>query len=212
MQAGARARGKVNAAAPLRTQLPHCDSHTLPALQNWRCAHVGALLWVVQLWGVANVAAHVDRMSFRRTAYQTWWLGFDPARVAAHERATSRSHPAWMMDFERLRLGDIVGSDGSPLNRRPGPSRMHYSPTGGLEFRHTECTVARRRMLLERLQDDEFAEAADGESARRVGMVAFMFLHEQNTAVMHGHAESTRAREVAAKEREDARQERARRG
>ena len=196
-----------------------------PSLQKWKCAHVGALLWAVQLWGVANVAAHVDRSDFRRTAYQAWWLGLDQRRALAHARATSRLVAAWELDFDRLGFGDVEHADGSSRICGQGMRRMRYSPDppapGRPPLHFEDCLPATRARMLEAFADSSYARASDGESGRRVGMCAHQFTNERGGTylrlrdtpaerdrlfplgtVMHGHTERAEARAAAAAARE----------
>lgn len=157
----------------------------------------------------------------RSAYYHAWWLGLDPRRVEAHERATSRATPAWMLDFDRMRFGDVQRADGSLRSGGQGMRRMLYSPDppapGQPPLHFEDCEPETRQRMLETFADAGYARASDGESGRRVGMCAFQFTNERGGeyprmrstpaerdrlfptgSVMHGHAERAEARAAAA--------------
>jgi hypothetical protein len=80
-----------------------------------------------------------------------------------------------MLDFDRMRFGDVQRADGSLRSGGQGMRRMLYSPDPPDPFFFEDCEPETRRRKLEAFADAGYARASDGESGRRVGMCAFQF-------------------------------------
>mmetsp|Transcript_17731 Transcript_17731/g.55360 ORF Transcript_17731/g.55360 Transcript_17731/m.55360 type:complete len:735 (-) Transcript_17731:184-2388(-) len=164
-----------------------------PCKQNWNCAHVGCLIWILILWGAVHVREHADKDRYELFAFGCWWMGLDPGAEEAHARQ-ARTTPAWQLDLEGMKFGLAAGDDGLQV-MVSGPAR-DYDPTGSTDYpKRAEWDMEKLFELYEAIADDMVKPGAS-KTAVTVGMCANQFLYEQGGAFLAAD-EGTRVRMAA---------------
>mmetsp|Transcript_9574 Transcript_9574/g.27981 ORF Transcript_9574/g.27981 Transcript_9574/m.27981 type:complete len:922 (-) Transcript_9574:96-2861(-) len=152
-----------------------------PCKQNWNCAHVACLLWIIVLWGAVHVKAHADEGRYELFALGCWWMGLDPGAEDAHARQ-ARTTPAWQLDLEGMRFGLAAGDDGRKVFVS-GPA-WDYDPTGSTDYpKRGEWDMEKLFELYEAIADDVVKPGASKTTAM-VGMCANQFLFEGGGAFL----------------------------